>query len=115
MTNGIFKPSTGYAYARAPGVMSTKSEIGFEWSVKLIGTGSLYVGIASQQNSFGPDDQNAIEYSTFFNDIRVGSNSMHSNLTSHKNGDVIRFRFQPQSKKLLIDLVRKNTPKLKKL
>lgn len=118
MTNGIFRPSTIFAYARASWEMSTKSDIGFEWSIKLIGTGSFSVGVASQllQEKTYLDfyDQNAILYSTN-GYICVGIKTMHSNLTSHKNGDVIRFRFQPQSKKLLIDLVRKNTPKLRKL
>ena len=41
-------------------------------------------------------------------DIRVGSNTIHDNPTEHKNGDVIRFRFQPRTKKLLIDLVGTN-------
>ena len=48
-------------------------------------------------------------------DIRVGSNTIHDNPTEHKNGDVIRFRFQPRTKKLLIDLVGPNiclTPNL---
>ena len=48
-------------------------------------------------------------------DIRVGSNTIHDNLTDHKNGDVIRFTFQPRTKKLLIDLVGANifsTPNL---
>ena len=99
--------------------MSTKSDIGFEWSIKLIGTDSFSVGVASMLKPNDSKiywyDKNAILYSTYFNDIRVGRKTMHSNLTSHKNGDVIRFRFQPKRKKLLIDLVRKNTPKLRKL
>ena len=48
-------------------------------------------------------------------DITVGLNTVHSNLMEHKNGDVIRFRFQPRTKKLLIDLVGPNiclTPNL---
>ena len=123
MTNGIFKTSADSAHARAQVVMSTKSDIGFEWSIKLIDTGSFSVGVASMLKPNDSEiylyDKNAILYSRYlcryFNEIRVGSKTMHSNLTSHKNGDVIRFRFQPQSKKLLIDLVRKNTPKLRKL
>ena len=48
--------------------------------------------------------KNAITYSSYNADIRVGENPIHSNLTIHQSGDVIRFRFQPQTKKLLIDL-----------
>ena len=88
--------------------MFTRSPIDFEWSVKLFG-GSFYVGIASQlkleSSKIYSYDQNAILYSTNYKDIRIGSNTIHPNLTRHKNGDVIRFRFQPRTKKLLIDLV----------
>ena len=118
MTNGIFKTWSNigraeWGHARAPEVMSTQSAVGFEWSLKLIdgSFGSLfYVGIASKlklENSWIYNyDPNSILYSTHYRDIRVGTNSIHSHLRSHKDGDVIRFRFQPQTKKLLIDLVR---------
>ena len=115
----MFKAIGHLSYARAPEVMYTRSAIDFEWSVKLIGYGSFYVGIASQlklENScIYSYDQNSILYSTNYMDIRVGSNTIHPNLTEHKNGDVIRFRFQPRTKKLLIDLVGANifsTPNL---
>ena len=108
----MFKAIGHFSYARAPEVMYTRSAIDFEWSVKLIGYGSFYVGIASQlklENScIYSYDQNSILYSTNYMDIRVGSNTIHPNLTEHKNGDVIRFRFQPRTKKLLIDLVGAN-------
>ena len=45
--------------------------------------------------------------------INVGKKSIHSNLTEHKTGDVIRFRFQPQTKKLLIYLIRVNDAEIK--
>ena len=103
MTNGIFKSLGLFSRARAQDVMSTQSAIGFEWSVKLIGAGSFYVGIASmiktEASQIFTYDQNSVLYSTFNRDIRVGSKSLHSNLTEHKDGDVIRFRFQPQTKK----------------
>ena len=108
----MFKALGICSSARAPDVMHTRSAIDFEWSVKLIGAGSFYVGIASQlklEYSFIYEyDQNSILYSTNYKDIRIGSNTIHPNLTEHKNGDVIRFRFQPRSKKLLIDLVGAN-------
>ena len=112
--NGIFKSLAMYSHARAPDVMSTQSAIGFEWTLKLIGDSgrSFYVGIASmikpEDSKIYDYDQNSVLYSTNYRDIRVGSKSLHLNLTPHKNGDVIRFRFQPQTKKLLIDLVRVN-------
>ena len=113
MTNGIFKSlNLGLSHARAQNVMSTQSTIGFEWSVKLIGSDDFSVGIASKiekkERTICSYDSNSVIYSTFDSDIRVGSKPLHSNLTEHKDGDVIRFRFQPQTKKLLIDLVRLN-------
>ena len=116
---GIFEARGQFSFARAPDLMHTRSDIDFEWSVKLIGAGSFYVGIATQlklQSSvIYQYDQNSILYSTNYKDIRIGSNTIHPNLTEHKNGDVIRYRFQPRSKKLLIDLVGPNiclTPNL---
>ena len=110
MTGGIFKYAEDFGYARATNVMSTKSETEFEWSVELIGTKFFSVGIASRtlrsSNLIYASDKNAIAYSSYNADIRVGENPIHSNLTELKSGDVIRFRFQPQRKKLLIDLVR---------
>ena len=108
----MFKAIGRFSFARAPDVMHTRSDIDFEWSVKLIGAGSFYVGIATQlkleSSIIYEYDQNSILYSTNYKDIRVGSNTVHSNLMEHKNGDVIRFRFQPRTKKLLIDLVGTN-------
>ena len=108
MTGGIFKYAENLGYARATNIMSTKSDSEFEWSVKLIGIDFFSVGIASKTayNLIYSSDQNAIIYSSFNADIRVGAKPIYSNLTEQKSGDVIRFRFQPQRKKLLIDLVR---------
>ena len=104
MKNGIFKPLGYHGYARAADVMSTKSGIGFEWSIKLNGTSTFCVGIASQLKPEAAQiisyDQNSILYCTWAlptPDIGVGINSIHSNLPKHKTGDVIRFRFQPSS------------------
>ena len=87
----------------------------FEWSVKLIGIGYFYVGIASmlktEESKIYSYDQNSVLYGTNHRNIRVGSKTrfeLYSNLPEHKDGDVIRFRFKPQTKKLLIDLVRLN-------
>ena len=90
--------------------MSTQSATDFEWSVKCIGDGGFRAGIASQlkpENTFIFDyDDNSILYYNNPPVIRNGSTVIHSNLPKWTNGDVIRFRFLPQTKKLLIDLVR---------
>ena len=117
----MFKSNGSYqlAHARAPDVMSTQSEVGFEWTLKLMGGDetSFYVGIASmlkpEHSRICSYDENSILYCSYNKDIRLGSNTMHSNLPNHKYGDVIRFRLQPKRKRLLIDLVRKNKSKLK--
>ena len=112
MTDGIFKRNAGWTYARATETMSTQSETDFEWSVKLIGDRYFYVGIASQlkrENSLIENyDQNAILYYCHFSSpvIQIGENIIHENLPEQKTGDVIQFRFEPQRKKLGIDLVR---------
>ena len=110
MTKGRFKDLDFCAFARATDLMSTQSPLCFEWSVRC--TGNMFmVGIASQherENKFIFDyDKNAIllftnGYSTM---IKMGKEIMHSNLTEHKAGDIIRFRFQPHAKKLLIDSI----------
>ena len=111
MTDGIFKRLDIYAYARASNIMSTQSATDFEWSVKCFGV-HFRVGIASQlktENSLIYDyDPNSILYYTNEGSpvIRVGSTVIHSNVPKRNTGDVIRFRFQPQTKKLFIDLVR---------
>ena len=113
MINGIFKTSRACGYARVTTVMSTESSTDFEWSVKLVGGWNFYVGIASQlkqRNEYIETyDRNAILYRSYKDhkpDIQVGSHVIHPDVTKHKTGDVIRFRFQPHAKKLLIDLVR---------
>ena len=90
--------------------MSTQSAMGFEWSVKLIGDKSFCVGITSKLSagtSIGSTDRNAILYLSN-NDspfIRIGKDSIiHSNLPKQKTGDVIHFKFQPLTKKLIIEL-----------
>ena len=114
MTNGIFKRLGKLAYARAADVMSTQSTTGFEWSVKLLGNSSFRVGIATQFKGDEMDlhlyDENAIFYCSSSFTISIGKNKIHSNLPEHKDGDVVRFRFQPHAKKLIIDLVRTRKP-----
>ena len=103
-----------YAHARAADVMSTKSANGFEWSVKHIGHDSLMVGIASQvaPGSFiFNSDQNSILYDYNANMggssvIRIGSTIHSKPKRQQTTGDVIHFKFQPQTKKLVIELVR---------
>ena len=99
------------AYARATHVMATQSTRNYEWSVKLIGDTHFYVGIASKlmpDSLIYQTDENAILF--FSNDgspvIKIGSKTIHSNLTEQKTGDVIHFKFQPQTKKLVIEAVR---------
>ena len=111
MNEGIFKGSRQFAYARATDVMSTRSTTAFEWNVTL---SSYYqiVGIASQlkpeDESIRKYDQNAIMYfhSNLPNEpsISIGQDMIHSKLPTYNPGDVIRFTFQPQRKKFVIDL-----------
>ena len=91
--------------------MSTQSAIGFEWSVKLIGSKQFYVGIASQLTPgrlICEINKNAILF--YSNNvspvIQIGTDVIHADLTEQKTGDVIHFKFQPQRKKLVIELVR---------
>lgn len=111
MTNGIFKRSGRYSYARATNMMSTQSETGFEWSVKLIGISKFAVGIASKLHpgtGIDDNDQEAIVYYAydFISDIIRGSTTIYSDLKKVNSGDVIRFKFQPDAKKLIIHWVR---------
>ena len=89
--------------------MSTNSTTDFDWSVKIEGKPVFNVGIASQikpeQKDIYNYDQNAIMYTNYNNSIKVGK-EIHSELTQGKIGDIIRFRFQPNGKKLVIDSVR---------
>ena len=111
MTDGLFKTSGLYGYARAAVVMSTQSETVFEWSVKLIGPGCFRVGIASElrqnrHNSIYDYDRNSILYTSQHSGICIGPNKIHSPPAKHKAGDVVHFRFQPQTKKFVFRLVR---------
>ena len=114
MVNGLFKRVSDYAFARPTNVMSTKSSTCFEWSVKLVGTGLFHVGIAAkfkrEMGAIFLYDKNAILYRSYCGSlspvISVGPNKIYSSLPKHKTGDVIRFKFQPNRKKLVINLVR---------
>ena len=105
-----FNFNSTFAHARAADVMSTQSAMGFEWSVKLIGDKQFYVGIASVLNPrrLCEMDLNAILYYSNGTSpvIQIGTRVIHSNLLEQKTGDVIHFKFQPQTKKLVIELVR---------
>ena len=113
VTNEIFKRLDENGFARATDVMSTQSPFCFEWSVKCTGS-YLCAGIASElkrENEFIFNyDENAIILSVnIFNSnnkpvISRGNKTIHSNLTEHKYGDIIRFRFDPHAKKLLISV-----------
>lgn len=107
--DGIFKREGGYCYARATEIMSTQSSTGFEWSIKLM-KDSICAGIASQ---FKPLEKNifcydptAITYYACWQQILLGSRVIHDNLQGSKTGDIIRFQFQPERKKLVIHSVR---------
>ena len=94
--------------------MSTQSETVFEWSVNLLCNNGFRVGIASQlrqeANEIYGYDENAILYGTQKGatnpGITVGSNQIHSYPAKPKDGDVVHFRFQPQTKKFVVRLVR---------
>ena len=117
VTNAKFRRTCACAFARARNVMSTQSATEFEWSVKLVGDSYFHVGIASNRNlaseiEYDCDeiydyDETAILYSSDSGSphIRIGPSSIRSHLRSQNNGDIIRFRFQPHSKKLVIDAV----------
>ena len=114
MADGIFKRLGSCGCTRATNIMSTQSTSGFEWSVKLIISGSpiFEVGIAShlklEKDAVLFYDKNAILYCCLNGSSFISSrkNAKHSNLPQFKTGDVIRFRFQPLIKKLIIELVR---------
>ena len=113
MTGGVFKRNGDFAYARAAEEMSTKSETDFEWSVKIYDYCCFAIGIASKlkrANEWIEDyDQNAIMLSIDSDSpfISEGSIEIHANIKHNPiTGEVIRFRFEPQRKKLVIDLVR---------
>ena len=111
VTDGIFKQEGHAGYARATEIMSTQSSTGFEWSIKLM-KDSICAGIASQfkpeESNFCNYDPTAITYYAWPNGgiIRLGSRVIHDNLQGSKTGDIIRFQFKPERKKLVIHLVR---------
>ena len=75
------------------------------------GISRFAVGIASKLHpGTGIDghDQEAIVYYAydFVSDIRRGSTAIYSDLKKVNSGDVIRFKFQPDAKKLFIYWVR---------
>ena len=63
------------------------------------------VGVESYIDDYDPSAILYIMSSYSPPEIEIGSEIIHSNLTRHQSGDVVRFRFQPNTKKLLIDLV----------
>ena len=90
-------------------MMSTKSAIGFEWSVKLIGHSNFVVGIASgplQKFTSLRDrlDQNAILYCSNNGSKHLSTIITRTRIVDLKQrqvtGDVARFKFQPQRKNL---------------
>ena len=109
VTNGIFKRINTLAYAQAADLMSTKSAADFVWCVKLLGSADFNVGITSRYTGIPPNifgyDENAVlfSYNNGMPKIIIGSDTIYSNVTV---GDVIRFRFRPEQKKLVINLVR---------
>ena len=96
--------------------MSTKSAADFEWCVKLMETLKFNVGIASKQDikrdyifeDIFDYDENAILFTSHNGPpvIKIGSKIIHSNLMMEESEHVIRFRFRPKQKKLVIDMVR---------
>ena len=110
MTNDKFERVNEFAYARAADLMSTQSAIGFEWSVKLIGHAHFVVGIGSRlvkSNAYiHATDHNTILYCSNNGSAAILNRSriMYPNLQRQETGDVIRFKFQPHIKKLLIQL-----------
>ena len=114
MTDGVYQSYDSYAFARAAEVMSTQSETDFEWSVKLHIDCRISIGIASElertEDTWIEEyDENAIMLSMDSDPtcITEGSCDIYPDVKpSPKPGDVIRFSFQPQRKKLVIDLVR---------
>ena len=116
MTNGIFKRSSTLGYARAPTLLSTHSAADFEWSVKIINGPYFGIGIASKLKKSSviySYDREAIildAYNSYTN-IKRGTTKIHSGLKKLQTGDVIYFKFQPGTKKFVIEWVSKiNSP-----
>lgn len=113
MTDGVFRRLKSCAYARATQVMSTESSTKFSWAVKLIGDTHFRIGIASEPElttmignkceEIYDYDGNAIIYE--LHNIRVGNNVIFSNVSRQATGDIIYFTFEPDKKRLVIELV----------
>ena len=92
-------------------MFSTQSTTSYEWSVKLIGTAHFAVGIASKlirdRFIYDFDEEAVLFYANGSStDITRGSTIIHSSLKIVNSGDVINFKFEPDTKKLIIDRVR---------
>ena len=111
VTDGIFETEVIDGYARATEIMSTQSSTSFEWTIKPMGK-LIMAGIASlfkpEEIFIHINDPTAITYSAGAKDgqIRLGSRVIHHNVPLRKTGDIIRFQFQPERKKLVIHSVR---------
>lgn len=111
MKDWLFTRLDTHGYARASTVLSTESTTGYEWSVKLVGDPHFVVGIASKLNSgslINNFDGEAILFHIDgpYVNIKRGSTIIHTGLKRVHSGDVISFKFQPVTKKLIIDRVR---------
>ena len=109
MTNGIFKRIDTLGCVRGADLMSTKSSADFEWCVKLMQS-YFNVGIASKytisESKISDHDENAVFIcSRDTLKIKIGSETIYSNVTMKYPDNVIRFRFRPEQKKLDINLV----------
>ena len=97
------------ASVRAPEIMNTKSETEFQWSVELTGTRLFHVGIATtlqrSKEHICKYDFEAIYYSSG-GYVCDGRKTIQVSDKNHedRSGDVISFKFQPQSKKLYVQL-----------
>ena len=112
VSNGIFVRTGPNACTRSRFVMNTESMFDIEWSIKLVGADFFYAGIASQLRMESANikdyDEHAILYQSYDTDVvKKGSHTIYDNLIDQKDGDIINFKFRPNSKKLIIELVRK--------
>ena len=93
---------------RAPEIMNTQSTTEFQWSVKLIGTRLFNVGIATtlkrSKQHICTYDLEAIYYSSAGYLWNVQKQKPIGDFDTQKSGDIISFKFQPQSKKLHVKL-----------
>ena len=102
----------GSSFVRASNLMCTQSESVYEWSIKHFGPNErLLLGIASkiEPGEKCYMDESAILYDTAnrrFRSKSKFSNEKQIQRIIFKTGDVIRFKFIPQRKKLIIDMVK---------